>query len=318
MNVFLVALSLVADAIIGDPDSLWRKVPHPVVLFGNLIGWLDRKFNREDRSEDYRRQAGILSLIILLVISLCAGAIVQSVFLFLPFGWVVLILVASVFIAQKSLYLHVKAVQHGLETGGLSGGRKAVSQIVGRDPDQLDEAGISRAAIESCAENFSDGIVAPAFWFALLGLPGLIAYKAVNTADSMIGYKTARHGSFGWAAARFDDVINWPAARLSAIFIAIAAMFTGGSPQKCMDTCLKDASKHRSPNAGWPECAFAAALDIALAGPRSYGSQPTNDPFINKSGRRELGAKDIGRALTLLKVACAVQIGIYLLLSIVL
>ena len=316
MNVFFVALSLIADALIGDPKPLWQKLPHPVVLFGKLIDWLDRTFNREDRNEDYRRQAGILALVILLAVSLTIGAVIQAVLLFFPFGWILLALLASIFIAQRSLYQHVKAVQDALETGGIEAGRKAVSQIVGRDPESLDEAGVSRAAIESCAENFSDGVVAPAFWFALLGLPGLIAYKAINTADSMIGYRTPRYQAFGWASAKLDDLVNWPAARVSALFVAVAAIFTGGSTAKCLEACMRDAPNHRSPNAGWPESAFAAALDIALAGPRSYGAKPTSDPFVNTSGRLLVNSADIGRALTLLRAACAVQIGLYLLLAV--
>lgn len=315
MNAFLVALSLIADAIIGDPPAFWRRFPHPIVIIGQAIGWLDVTFNREDRSENYRRLAGTLCLSVLLVTGFTAASLVQSALLFLPFGWVVLALLASIFIAQKSLYVHVKAVQDGLTESGLTGGRKAVAQIVGRDPEHLDEAGISRAAIESCAENFSDGIVAPALWFALLGLPGLVAYKIVNTADSMIGYRTPRHEAYGWASARFDDLINWPAARLSALLVAIAARLLSNTSSNCLQTCLRDAASHRSPNAGWPEAAFAAALGIALAGPRIYDGKLTDDPYINAEGRRGVKAADIGKALSLLRAACGIQIGLYLILA---
>lgn len=315
MNAFLVALSLIADAIIGDPPALWRRFPHPIVIIGKTIGWLDVTFNREERGEDYRRIAGGLCLAVLLVAGFAAASMVQSVLLFLPFGWIVLALLSSIFIAQKSLYVHVKAVQDGLAKDGLSGGRKAVAQIVGRDPEQLDEAGISRAAIESCAENFSDGIVAPAFWFAVLGFPGLVAYKIVNTADSMIGYRTPRHAAFGWAAATLDDLVNWPAARFSAILVAIAARLFSNRSGNCLQICLRDAATHRSPNAGWPEAAFAAALGIALAGPRVYQGKATDDPYIHAEGRRDIGTADIGRALKVLWAACGVQIGLYLILA---
>jgi len=315
MNAFLVALSLIADAIIGDPPEFWRRIPHPIVVIGKAIGWLDVTFNREDRSEDYRRLAGTLCLLVLLAAGFVAASMLQSAFLFLPFGWIVLALLASIFIAQKSLYVHVKAVQDGLTEGGLDGGRKAVAQIVGRDPERLDEAGISRAAIESCAENFSDGIVAPAFWFAVLGFPGLVAYKIVNTADSMIGHRTPRHAAFGWASARFDDLVNWPAARLSAVLVAIAARLFDNKTSNCLQVCLRDAATHRSPNAGWPEAAFASSLGIALAGPRIYDGKPTDDPYINAEGRRDIDAGDIGKALHLLRAACGVQIGLYLILA---
>jgi len=317
----LVALALIADAILGDPEAVWRRAPHPVVIFGRIIDRLDAILNRDDRSAAYRRRAGILCLALLVGFGLAVGALLQSALLFLPFGWLVLVLFASVFLAQKSLYLHVEAVRTALRAGGLAAGRKAVSQIVGRDPDALDEAGISRAAIESCAENFSDGIVAPALWFALLGLPGLIAYKAINTADSMIGHRTPRFADFGWASARLDDLVNWPAARLAALFVAAGAALGARSAeplQRCLDVCLADASKHRSPNAGWPEAAFAAALGIALAGPRVYGDRQVQDPFVNAAGRHDADAADISRALVLLRTACAVQIGFYLVLALVL
>jgi adenosylcobinamide-phosphate synthase len=183
---------------------------------------------------------------------------------------------------------------------GLEGGRKAVSMIVGRDPNRLDEAGVSRAAIESCAENYSDGIVAPVFWFAVLGLPGLIAYKAVNTADSMIGHKNEVYADFGWAAARFDDLINLPASRLAGLFIALCAPLSRGSVRKSIACILDDARKHRSPNAGWPEAAMAGALNLALAGPRIYPGYTVNDRYLNANGRKDAKAEDITRALRIL------------------
>ena len=189
--------------------------------------------------------------------------------------------------------------------------------IVGRDPEQLDEAGVSRAAIESCAENFSDGVVAPVFWLALLGLPGLIAYKAINTADSMIGHRSPRYESFGWAAARLDDLINLAPARLSGLLIAIVAPVANGSIKVSFNVMQRDAAKHRSPNAGWPESAMAAALGLALAGPRRYGERVVDDPFLNAEARKDAKPDDIGRALDLLVAACLLQAAIYAVLALV-
>ena len=214
--------------------------------------------------------------------------------------------------AQRSLATHVKAVADALDSGGLVAGRKAVSQIVGRDPDRLDEAAVCRAAIESLAENFSDGVVAPAFWLGVGGLPGGVAYKAANTADSMIGHKTPRHQAFGWAAARFDDLINLPASRLTALLIVIAALvMPGADAAGAWRAVWRDAKKHRSPNAGWPEAAMAGALGLALAGPRVYGGVTVDDAVMGAGGRREAVVADIRRALRLYWTADGVMIGVF-------
>jgi adenosylcobinamide-phosphate synthase len=220
---------------------------------------------------------------------------------------------ASTLIAQQSLYRHVAAVADALEQEGLAGGRRAVSMIVGRDPESLDDYGVSRAAIESCAENFSDGIVAPVFWFAVLGFPGLVAYKAINTADSMIGHRTERHEAFGWASARFDDLVNLPASRLSALWLVLAAVPLGLSPAGALRTLRNDASHHRSPNAGWPEAAMAGALGIRLSGPRIYDGVPMEERWVGE-GRSELTAKDIRAALKLYRTACGLQIAVLVLI----
>lgn len=308
--LLLLVAALVLDAIVGDPDALWRRWPHPVVWIGKLIGFLDRKLNNPKNSFARRKAYGVLTLGLLLLGSLAIGYAVEVLARLIPFGTILVVTVASVFIAQKSLYQHVAAVRNGLLQNGLEGGRKAVAMIVGRDPEKLDEAGVSRASIESCAENFSDGVVAPAFWFAVLGLPGLFAYKAVNTADSMIGHKTDRHGAFGWAAARFDDLVNLPASRLSGLLIAFAAPLAGGSIRQALQTIGRDAGKHRSPNAGWPEAAMAGALDIALAGPRIYPGYTVDDPYMNETGRLDIGAGTIGRALKVLTGACVLLTGL--------
>jgi adenosylcobinamide-phosphate synthase len=314
---FLLLVALALDALVGDPPALWRHVPHPVTLIGKVIEIADQDFNAAEASEASRKAYGAVFLASLVAVSLLVGLLLEAILRALPFGEIGIAVVAAVFIAQKSLHDHVAAVRDGLAEGGLEGGRRAVAMIVGRDPQQLDEAGVARAAIESCAENAADGVTAPALWFLLLGLPGLIAYKAVNTADSMIGHKTDRHRAFGWASARFDDLVNWPAARLCGVAIAATAPLSGRSVAECMATMRRDAPKHRSPNAGWPEAAMAAVLGLALAGPRAYPGYTVDDPFMNEGGRREATAGDISRALKVFRHAMALQAGAVALLALV-
>lgn len=275
-----------------------------MIWIGKLIEFLDQKLNRDTDSQERRRASGIVALVLIVLVSAIVSGALQWVFLFIPFGVVFLAVIASTAFAQRSLTRHVRAVADALDRDGIEGGRRAVSQIVGRDPESLDEAGVARAAIESLAENFSDGIVAPAFWMAIAGLPGGAVYKAVNTADSMIGHRTKRHEAFGWAAARFDDLINLPASRLSAFLIVAAAMIVPDvSHERAWKAIWRDARHHRSPNAGWPEAAMAGALALALAGPRRYGGKLVNDAVMGKGGRREASAADIRRALHLFDTA---------------
>lgn len=313
----LLVLALLLDALVGDPPALWRRVPHPVMIFGKVIEIADQDFNTPDLSDRQRKVYGVVFLVSLVACALLAGALLEVILSGIPYGQAGVVVIAAVFIAQRSLHDHVAAVRDGLVNDGLAGGRKAVSMIVGRDPQSLDEAGVSRAAIESCAENYADGVVAPAFWFLLLGLPGLIAYKAVNTADSMIGHKSERHRDFGWAAARFDDLVNLPASRLAGLTIVLAAPFLGKNPSAVFDVMLRDAGRHRSPNAGWPEAAMAAVLGLALAGPRQYPGYTVDDPFMNESGRREATATDIDRALKVLVAACGVLAAAVLAIALV-
>jgi adenosylcobinamide-phosphate synthase len=311
----VLLLALVLDAVVGDPDRVWRRVPHPVAWFGALIGTCDRLLNRPVWSPERRRLAGVLSVAALLVIAFVPALLLEGVLRALPGGDLLVALVASVFLAQKSLALHVRRVRHAFGEGGLAAARQAVSMIVGRDPERLDQAGVARAAIESAAENFSDGVVAPAFWFALLGLPGLVAYKAVNTADSMIGHLSARHRDFGWAAARLDDVLNLAPARLAGLLIAGGAWAVRGSPRHAGAVMLRDAGLHRSPNAGWPEAAMAGALGLALGGPRVYAAGPVDEPFLNAPGRHDAGPDDIGRALRVMIAAAVLHGCLYLVLT---
>ena len=316
-GLFIVVAALGFDALIGDPDWLWRRLGHPVALIGALIGVLDRRLNREDRSQQQRKLAGIASTAAMVAVSVSVGVLVQTTVQQLPMGNIMLALIASIFIAQRSLYQHVAGVRSAFAEGGLAGARKVVARIVGRDPEQLDEAGVCRAAIESCAENFSDGVVAPVFWLALLGLPGLIAYKTINTADSMIGHRTERYKSYGWTAARLDDLVNLVPARLSALLLASAAPIAGGTISNSLKVVKRDASKHRSPNAGWPESAMAGALGVALAGPRSYATHMVEDPFLNAEATSPAVPDDIGRALDLYTAACVIEAAGYAALALV-
>ncbi|WP_201832373.1 adenosylcobinamide-phosphate synthase CbiB [Microvirga zambiensis] len=304
-SLLILPLALAAEAAIGYPDGLYTRIGHPVTWIGRLIKGLDRVLNRDEWSFGRRRAAGILALLILLAITGAAAWALQALLLPLRvIGIAVLAILASSLIAQRSLHEHVAAVSNGLREGGIAGGRKAVSMIVGRNPQSLDEAGVSRAAIESLAENFSDGIVAPAFWLGLGGLPGAVLYKAANTADSMIGHRTPRHEAFGWAAARFDDLVNLPASRLTALLlVAAACLHRETSPRGAWRALRRDASHHRSPNAGWPEAAMAGALGLRLAGPRVYGDVRVEDRWMG-DGRAEANADDIDRALALYRTAC--------------
>jgi adenosylcobinamide-phosphate synthase len=301
LSPLLALLALLIERAIGYPDGLLRRIGHPVTWMGALIGWLDDTLNREDRP---RKATGVAALAVLLAVTAAiALAIEWALRATLPnaLAFAALAAIASSLLAQKSLEDHVARVADALEKG-LPEGRAAVGRIVGRDAGALDEAGVARAAIESLAENYSDGIVAPAFWIAVGGLTGGAFYKAANTADSMIGHRTPRHAEFGWAAARFDDLINLPASRLSALTIVIAA---GRNWRAAWTTVRRDARHHRSPNAGWPEAAFAGTLGFKLAGPRVYGGVPTSDGTMG-DGRADLGPADIRRALQLYRVSCLV------------
>lgn len=306
--LFILFFALVLDRLIGDPDAIWRRVPHPVVLFGQAIDLMDRLFNGKRPSAETRRFNGAACIAVLLAASVLLGFVMHRLLAVIgPLGLLAEVVVVAVFLAQKSLLDHVRAVSEGLKQGGLEGGRRAVSMIVGRDPATLDEPAVCRAGIESLAENFSDGVVAPAFWYVLFGLPGLFAYKMLNTADSMIGHKNAKYLDFGWASARLDDLANWPAARLSVLFIAAGAWLAKGtaSARLAVGTALRDAGLHRSPNSGWPEAAMAGALGIGLAGPRIYGGQRVDEPMMNASGRTTATPADMDLALRIFSAACA-------------
>lgn len=300
-------IAIVADAVLGEPHWLYRRVAHPIMIIGAVIAWADRRFNRESDGVAMRRRRGLALTGALVAGALAIGWVIQGLLLSLPLGPLWLGLLMSTLIAQQSLYVHVSDVAKAMELSGLEGGRIAVARIVGRDPEVLDEGGVSRAAIESLAENFSDGIVAPIFWGLVLGLPGMLAYKVINTADSMIGHKTPRHLAFGWAAARLDDFVNLPASRLAALLMILAAFFQrGADAARAWRAVRYDATRHKSPNAGWPEAALAGALGFAIAGPRVYHGRRVSDPWMNDGGRWQLGAADIRQSLKLYWRACAI------------
>jgi adenosylcobinamide-phosphate synthase len=305
MSVELALIAVAVEAIVGYPDFLYRAIGHPVSWIGKFIEWCNEAWNSPQVSFEQRRGWGVATLVLLLMLSLVAGWTIERELPVALCG-----ILGSSLLAQRSLHAHVAAVAEALETRGLNAARQQVAMIVGRDTDRLDAAAVARAAIESLAENFSDGVVAPLFWMAFAGLPGAIAYKAINTADSMIGHKSDKYRAFGWASARADDLLNLPASRLSALWLVLAAMLSQHcSPQRAWTAAWRDAGRHRSPNAGWPEAAMAGALGLKLAGPRIYDGSLVADAWMG-DGRDEVTASDIRDALALYRTACAAQIAV--------
>jgi adenosylcobinamide-phosphate synthase len=315
MAAALTLLALLIELIIGYPNRLLRMIGHPVTWMGALIGALDRSLNRDWATPSARRMAGTITVLVLITAVGTIAYLIERSLLLLPFGSVAAALFASTLLAQRSLHEHVARVATALEETGIAAGRQVVSHIVGRDAEPLDQAGVARAAIESLAENFSDGVVAPALWMAIGGMAGAATYKAINTADSMIGFRTPRHAAFGWAAARLDDLVNLPASRLSALLIVAAAGLTKGtSAAGAWRAVRRDANRHRSPNAGYPEAAMAGALGLMLAGPRLYGGILVDDAMMG-DGRRAADAADIRAALKLYRHADAILIGLIAVLA---
>ena len=300
----LLLLALAVDAAFGDPKWLYRVLPHPVAMIGKLIEAGERRLNRPDLGRVAGVLRGLFLVLVVAAVSAGLGWALERLLVDWPLGWIAEALLVSSLLAFRDLFDHVRAVRRGLKIG-LEVARAKVAHIVGRDPETLDEAGVARAATESLAENFSDGVVAPVFWFALFGLGGLAAYKAVNTLDSMIGHRNARFEVFGKAAARLDDVLNWIPARLAGLLLVAAALILpAASAARAWRTMWRDAPKHRSPNAGWQEAAMAGALGLALAGPRHYPDGVVPDHWMG-DGRAELGPADLNAALRLYLVANA-------------
>lgn len=300
--LILLLLALLIDGYMGDPKLLFRYIKHPVVWLGGIVETLERKLNRETRGNIDRLVRGVLVVVVIVAMVGAIATGVSWLTLSHPWGWPVELFLVTALVAGRGLYDHVLEVARGLAES-IEGGRLAVSHIVGRDPAQLDEHGVARAGIESLAENFADGVVAPVFWYVLFGLPGMAIYKAVNTMDSMIGHNNTRYRYFGMAAARLDDVLNLAPARLAGLLICAAALFApGANPARAFKTMMRDARKHRSPNAGWAEAPMAGALGLSLAGPRRYVDHIVEDPWIG-DGRARVTAADIHRALYIYIVA---------------
>ncbi len=296
--------AMLLDAVIGDPRWFYRIIPHPTVVMGRVLASCDRLLNRPALGVIGRRAAGAVSTLAVVAAFGGLGALISAGLNRWWGGFWVEALLVSVLIAQNSLYRHVADVSRALEHGGVDAGRDAVAHIVGRDPDSLDAHGVARSAVESLAENFADGVVAPVLWCLLFGLPGIVAYKALNTADSMIGHRDRRYRDFGWAAARLDDLANWVPARVAGLLLAAAGVQSGG----CRTThawriMWRDGGTHRSVNAGYPEGALAGVLGIRLAGPRRYRGVVTADPWLG-DGAVEVTAADIRRGLRVYVAAC--------------
>jgi adenosylcobinamide-phosphate synthase len=299
-TALLLVPALLLDAVLGEPAWLWSRLPHPAVLMGRAVRWLDLRLNRGGA----RRARGVATVIVLVMGALATGFAIRAL------GWPFEVAAAAILLAQRSLVDHVAAVAQGLRTG-IGDARIMVARIVSRDTAAMDGPAVARSAIESASENLSDGVIAPAFWFLVAGLPGILVYKAVNTADSMIGYRTERYEQFGWAAARLDDVLNLVPARATALLIALTHGVTDARG------IVGDARRHRSPNAGWPEAAMARALGVALAGPRSYDGQMRDFPFVHPAGRRDIGAPEIDAACRALWRSWGAALGLVALLAII-
>lgn len=298
----LLVVAMTLDALLGEPRWLWDRLPHPAVLMGRAVSWCERSFN----TGTARLLRGVATMALLALGAILLGSLLAEL------GFLVEIIVSAVLLAQKSLVQHVRAVADALRVS-LGDGRRSVAMIVGRDVTAMDEADVTRAAIESAAENLSDGVIAPAFWFLIAGLPGLLLYKITNTADSMIGHRTPRFEEFGWAAARLDDVLNVIPARLTALLIAF-----GHGQLRDWSALATDARQHRSPNAGWPEAAMARALGVALSGPRSYEGAQRDFAFINLSGRKDIGPPEIDGACTVLWRAWGTWLALVLFVAVAL
>lgn len=301
MSAALLIPAMLLDAAFGEPKWLWSRAPHPAVLMGRAVQAVDDALNEGAN----RRAKGVAGMAILGLGAAALGWLIAWV----PDFGLLEVLAAAVLLAQRSLVDHVRAVADALRLS-LPEGQRSVAMIVGRDTAGMDEPAVARAAIESAAENLSDGVIAPAFWFLIAGLPGLMLYKITNTADSMIGHRTPRHEAFGWAAARFDDLLNLIPARLTAALIAAAHGWFHAAP------ILRDAPLHRSPNAGWPEAAMAVVLDVALSGPRSYHGVRRDFPWVWPEGRRDAGPADIDRAVAALWRAWGLLLAMVIVIAI--
>lgn len=311
-RLLTLGIALAVDRVFGEPEVIWSRVPHPIVMFGNAISFVEKRMNDANKNGYERRRDGFLAIAGLLILSAIAGILIHWLFQKLGISGLILEgIFASIFLAQHSLIAHVSDVETARRSYGVDAARVSVAKIVGRDPDLLDEAGICRAAIESLAENASDGVVAPVFWFAVLGLPGLLMYKMLNTADSMIGHMNDRYLDFGRASAKLDDAANYIPARVCGLLFVTASLIVSGSAaaRRSLGVMMRDARLHRSPNAGWPEAAMAGALDLVLGGPRAYPGYAVNEPVLNAAGRRNANGDDIKASLNICRIMFSLIFG---------
>jgi adenosylcobinamide-phosphate synthase len=310
-------LACLIEKFIGYPQGLFKIIGHPVQWIGALITWLDTTLNTKPDDELEGLLRGGFALVILLAATAFPAYMLQDILNSFTGGWIINAIIATAFIAQKSMRDHVVEVEHALSSS-IAEGRIAVAKIVGRDTRELDESGVAKAALESLAENTADGIIAPVFWYALLGLPGLVAYKAINTADSMIGHKSDRHLFFGFCAAKLDDLVNLPASRLTALFFAAAAATANiDAGKRALNAAWADASKHRSPNAGWPEAAMAGALGLRFGGPRNYEDGKVELPWMG-DGREHMTRADIASGLKIYDRALWIMLGLLAVMAVLL
>lgn len=318
MNHFVMAaFALVIEYFIGYPQSLQRAIGHPVEWIGKMIAYLDEGLNDPDAEDSDQRNHGIFAVAALCISVGVPALLAEKLLLSFQYGWIINTLLATAFIAQKSLRDHVTAVARTLPQSIVSA-RKEVAKIVGRDPSTLDESGVAKAALESLAENTADGITAPIFWFAIAGLPGIIIYNAINTADSMIGHKSEKYLHFGWAAAKLDDLVNLPASRITGLLFAGAAWFKSKTcAQTALNSMWRDAGKHQSPNAGWPEAAMAGALDLRFGGPRNYDGEMVQLAYMG-DGRKQMTATDIYQGLELYDRALLILLAVAAALALIL
>jgi adenosylcobinamide-phosphate synthase len=316
MSFIAAALALLIENLVGYPRALQDRIRHPVQWIGDLISHYDRLLNTKSDDPVKGRTEGVIALGIVILAAAVPTVILQWLIMQLPYGWVGIAIIATPFLAQKSMRDHVEAVRQALGLS-LASGRNEVAKIVGRDPSTLDESGVSKAALESLAENTSDGIVAPAFWLAVAGLPGIAIYKVINTADSMIGHRNETYQHFGWAAAKLDDLVNLPASRLTALlFAGITWAQDRVAGKRAWNVTWRDAPKHNSPNAGWPEAAMAGALDFSFGGPRNYDGEIVDLPHMG-DGRAEFTREDIATGLQLFDKTVVVLAGLFALVGIV-
>jgi adenosylcobinamide-phosphate synthase len=318
MNQFaMAALALIVENFVGYPPALFQRIGHPVQWIGKLIAYLDEGLNDPEADDSTQRYQGGFAVFALCLAGGLPAFIIAKILGAIPYGWVVNVALATTLLAQKSLRDHVRAIANALPQS-LPAARIEVAKIVGRDPQNLDESGIAKATLESLAENTADGITAPLFWYAVAGLPGLVIYKAINTADSMIGHKSQKYLHFGWATAKLDDLVNLPASRLTGLAFAAAAWFTSKTQAKAALAAMwRDARKHQSPNAGWPEAAMAGALGVKFGGPRAYHDQMVELPTIG-DGRSDITARDIERGLELYDRALLILLALTLALALAL